>query len=155
VYDGKGQKDHEFAKEVADSLGAFTTANQWLVDNLTKQLQQKSLLVEQLQNEMKRTEHVVRRRMNHDIEKIRLTYQQQMKQLQEKLELIYQNSQTIKSMITQWDSLIEQMQAKLVLMENTTIDITAFKAQASKINEKLEVVQQDLYQKVDTIHKYY
>jgi hypothetical protein len=38
VYDGKSQNDLEFAKEVADSLGAFTTANQWLVDNLTKQL---------------------------------------------------------------------------------------------------------------------
>jgi hypothetical protein len=155
VYDGKGQNDPEFAKEVADSLGAFATANQWSVDNLTKQLQQKSLLVEQLQNEMQSTEQIVRSRMNHDIEKIRLNYQQQMKQLQEKLELIYQNSQTNKAMITQWDSLIEQLQAKLVLMENTTIDITAFKAQASEINEKLEVVQQDLYQKVDTIQKYY
>jgi hypothetical protein len=36
VYDGKGQNDPEFAKEVADSLGAFATANQWSVDNLTK-----------------------------------------------------------------------------------------------------------------------
>jgi hypothetical protein len=59
--------------------------------------------------------------MNQDIEKIRLNYQQQMKQLHEKLELIYQSSQTIKDMITQRDSLIEQLQAKLVLVENTTI----------------------------------
>jgi hypothetical protein len=51
VYDGKGQNDPEFAKEVADSLGDFSTANQWSMDNLTKQLQQKSPLVEQLQNE--------------------------------------------------------------------------------------------------------
>ena len=52
VYDGKGQDDPEFSKEVEDSLGAFVIANQWSVDNLTKQLQQKSLLVEQLQNEI-------------------------------------------------------------------------------------------------------
>jgi hypothetical protein len=100
VYDGKGQNDPEFSKEVVDSLGAFTTTNQWLVNNLTKQLQEKYLLVEQLQNEMQSTEQVVRGRMNQDIEKIRLNYEQQMKQLQEKLELIYQNSQTSKAMIT-------------------------------------------------------
>jgi hypothetical protein len=38
VYDGNDQDDPEFAKEVAGSLGAFSTANQWSVDNLTEQL---------------------------------------------------------------------------------------------------------------------
>jgi hypothetical protein len=155
VYDGKDQDDPKFAKEVADSLGDFSTANQWSVDNLTKQLQQKCLLVEQLQNEIHSTEQIVRSRMNQDIEKIRVNYQHQMKQLQDKIELIYQSSQTNKGLITQRDNLIEQLQAKLALTENTTIDITAFKTQASEINEKLEVVQQELYQKVDTIQKCY
>jgi hypothetical protein len=41
IYDGHGQDDPEFAREVADSLGAFATANQWSVDNLTKQLEQR------------------------------------------------------------------------------------------------------------------
>jgi hypothetical protein len=45
--------------------------------------------------------------------------------------------------------------AKLALTENTTINITAFKTQASEINEKLEVSQQELYQKVDAIQKCY
>jgi hypothetical protein len=58
-------------------------------------------------------------------------------------------------MTTQLDSLIEQLQAKLVLVENTTIDVTSFKAQKFEINEKLEAIQQDLYQKVDTIQKHY
>ena len=43
----------------------------------------------------------------------------------------------------------------MALTENTTIDITSFKAQALEINEKMEYVQQDLYQKVDTIQKCY
>jgi ABC-type phosphate transport system auxiliary subunit len=81
VYDGKDQDDPEFSKEVADSLGDFSISNQWSVDNLTKQLQQKSLFVEQLKNETHNTEHIFTRRMNQDIEKIRLNYQQQMKQL--------------------------------------------------------------------------
>jgi hypothetical protein len=38
VYDGKDHDGPEFAKEVAGSLGDFSTANQWSVDNLTEQL---------------------------------------------------------------------------------------------------------------------
>jgi hypothetical protein len=36
VYDGQEQSDPEFAKQVADSLGAFVTTNLWLVDKLRK-----------------------------------------------------------------------------------------------------------------------
>jgi hypothetical protein len=50
VYDGNDRDDPEFAKEVAGSLGAFSTANQWSVDNLTEQMRHKYLLVEHLQN---------------------------------------------------------------------------------------------------------
>jgi len=50
VYDGKYRYGSEFAKEVVGSLGGFSISNQWLVDNLTKQLWKKYLLVEQLKN---------------------------------------------------------------------------------------------------------
>jgi hypothetical protein len=69
--------------------------------------------------------------------------------------MIYQSSQTSKGLITQRDNLIEQLQEKLDLTKNTTIDITSFKTQALEIKEKLEVVQQELYQKVDTFQKCY
>jgi hypothetical protein len=52
IYDGQGQNDPEFEKEVADSLGSFATTNQWSMDNPTKQLEQKNLLIEQLHNDM-------------------------------------------------------------------------------------------------------
>jgi hypothetical protein len=48
VYDGKDQDALEFAKEVAGSLGDFSTAYLWSMDNLTEQLQHKCLLVEKL-----------------------------------------------------------------------------------------------------------
>jgi hypothetical protein len=51
--------------------------------------------------------------------------------------------------------LIEKLQSKLALIENITIDITAFKSQVYEINEKLEAVQHYLYKKVDTIQKFY
>jgi hypothetical protein len=38
VYDGKDHDGPELEKEVAGSLGDFSTPNQWSVDNLTEQL---------------------------------------------------------------------------------------------------------------------
>jgi len=38
VYDRNDRDDIEFTKEVVGSLGAFSTTNQWSVENLTKQL---------------------------------------------------------------------------------------------------------------------
>ena len=49
VYDENDHNGPEFAKEVAGSLGAFATANQWSMDNLTEQLRHKFLLVEHFQ----------------------------------------------------------------------------------------------------------
>ena len=52
VYDGNNQDALEFAKEVTGSLGAFSTANHWYVDNLVEQLRKKCLLVEHLQSQI-------------------------------------------------------------------------------------------------------
>jgi hypothetical protein len=52
VYDGQNRDDTEFAKEVAGSLGAFATANQWSVENLAEATKTEVLLVEKLQNQI-------------------------------------------------------------------------------------------------------
>jgi hypothetical protein len=52
VYDRNDRDDPEFMKEVADLLGAFATANQWFVGNLSEQPRQKCLLVEHLQSQI-------------------------------------------------------------------------------------------------------
>jgi hypothetical protein len=72
-------------------------------------------LVEKLQNEIYNIEQIVRSRMNQDFEQIRDSHQQQIKQLQDNLELVYQSSQTSIGLITQCDNLIEQLQARLTL----------------------------------------
>jgi hypothetical protein len=119
IYDGQGQSDPEFAKEVADSLGAFATANQWSVDNLTKQLEQKNLLIEQLHNDMQQMEMTARNKINFDIEKIRQGFEQQIKQLEDKLELSVQNQHVSNTMLSQRDRLIEQLQSRITLFEST------------------------------------
>jgi hypothetical protein len=64
VYDVNDHDGPEFAKEFAGSLGTFTTANQWSMENLTEQLRQKCLLVGHLQNQIYTIEQTVRKRMN-------------------------------------------------------------------------------------------
>jgi len=39
IYDGQGQSDLKFTRQVADSLGAFATANLWSVDKLREWLE--------------------------------------------------------------------------------------------------------------------
>ena len=57
--------------------------------------------------------------------------------------------------LSQRDKLIEQLQSRITLFENTGMDITAFKKQSTEINGKLETIQQDLYQNMDIIQKHY
>jgi hypothetical protein len=51
--------------------------------------------------------------------------------------------------------LIGKLQAILDLTEGTSVDISTFGTQALKINEKMEMAQQDLFMKVDAIQKFY
>ena len=93
--------------------------------------------------------------MGQDFEKIKASDRQQIKQRQDNLDLFHHSSQTIQVLVTQCNELIEKLQAILTLTECTTIEILAFKTQASEINERLEVSQQEIYQKVDAIQKCY
>jgi hypothetical protein len=68
VYDGNDGDDPEFAKEVAGSLGVFSTVNQWFVDNFTEQLRHKCLLVKHLQNQIYTAEQTIRNKMSQDFE---------------------------------------------------------------------------------------
>jgi len=70
VYDRNDQDGPVFAKRVVGSLGDFATANQWSVDNLTEQLQQKCILVEHLQNHICTVDQTTRDRMSQDFKQI-------------------------------------------------------------------------------------
>jgi hypothetical protein len=122
---------------------------------LTEQLRQRFLLVEHFQNQIYTTENTIRNKMNENFEQIRASDRQQIKQLQDNLELIHQSSHTIQGLGTQCDELIENLNAILTLIEGISIEISAFITQASKINENLEVSHHKLYLKVDAIHNLY
>jgi hypothetical protein len=53
LIDGEALEEVDFVEEVAGSLGAFVTTNQFSVGNLKERLKQKDLQISQLQNQMK------------------------------------------------------------------------------------------------------
>jgi ABC-type phosphate transport system auxiliary subunit len=71
LYDENDRDDLEFAKEVAGSLGAFSTANQWSVENLAAKIRHKILLVGQLKDQILTMEQTVKNKMSQDFEQIR------------------------------------------------------------------------------------
>jgi hypothetical protein len=71
LYDGQAQEETYFSMDVADSLGAFATTNQFSVGNLKEKLKQKDLLVSQLRDQVKTVEQGVRSEMNKGFEQIR------------------------------------------------------------------------------------
>ena len=60
VYDVNNQDIPEFAKAVVGSLDAFSTDNQWSVDNLAEKLRQKCILVEHLQSQIQVMEWTIK-----------------------------------------------------------------------------------------------
>jgi hypothetical protein len=134
IYDGQGQSDPEFTKEVADSLGAFATANLWSVDNLRKQLDQKNILIEKLHNDMQQMEVTSRERINFDMNQIRQGFEQQIKKLEEKLKLSVQNQHLSNNMVSQQYTLIYQLYTQINSFENTVMDISTFKKKTSEVN---------------------
>jgi hypothetical protein len=60
VYDVNNQDVPEFAKEVVGSLDAFSTDNQWSMENLAEQLRQKCILVEHLQSQIQVMEWTIK-----------------------------------------------------------------------------------------------
>jgi hypothetical protein len=71
LLDGQALEEVDFATDVACSLGAFATTNQYSIGNLKEQLKQKDRLVSQFQNQVKTMEQNVRSEMNKGFEQIR------------------------------------------------------------------------------------
>jgi hypothetical protein len=113
------------------------------------------MLVEQLQKHIYTVEQSVQAIVSQDFEQIRATDRQQIQQLRANLDEPHQSSKINQGLITQCYELIRQLQAKLDLIEGTSVDISSFQTQAMEINEKLEMAQKHIFVKVNAIQKCY
>jgi uncharacterized protein YoxC len=68
---------------------------------------------------------------------------------------MHQLAQISQTQVSQQEEQIKLLQSKLISVENQVIDITIFQSQAMEIRKKVEVAQQDLLAKVETIQNHF
>jgi chromosome segregation ATPase len=155
LIDGEALEEVDFVEEVAGSLGDFATTNQFSVGNLKERLKQKDLQISQLQDQMKTVEKNVWSEVNKSFEQIRASDKQEIQQLKSSLEEMHRNIQASQGRATQQDELVRQLQAKVSSTENMIVDITMFQAQALEVQKELEVAQQSLLTRVETVQDHF
>jgi ABC-type phosphate transport system auxiliary subunit len=93
LIDGESLEEVDFAEEVAGSLGAFATANQFSVGNLKERLKKKDLQISQLHNQMKTVEKNFRSEVNKGFEQIRASDKQEIQKLKSNLKEMHRDIQ--------------------------------------------------------------
>jgi hypothetical protein len=83
--------------------------------------------------------------MNKGLEKIRAYDRQEIQQLKTSLDELHRNSQANRELTIQREELVKQLQAKINTIENTTVNVAVFQAQALEVQEKLESTQQNIF----------
>jgi hypothetical protein len=92
---GAALEGEEFSDEVAGTLGAYATTNQYSVGSLKAWLKQKNLLIKKLEAWVAMVEANARDEENKGFEKSRVTDQQEIERLKSDLEHMHQPTRII------------------------------------------------------------
>ena len=79
-------KKEEFATQIAGTLGAFATTNQYSVGTLKDQLKWKNRLIKTLEAKLATTEVVAKDQANETLEQARIDDQNEIERLKDDLE---------------------------------------------------------------------
>jgi hypothetical protein len=124
--DGKDKKNEHFATEIARTLGAYATVNQFLVGILKNQLKRKNPLIKTLEARLATVTETTKDQASVGIEQARLVDKSEIEMLKTKLkqaQLVIQNGQM---QAGQQKDLIEQLQARVEIVESKVINIEMF-----------------------------
>jgi formate dehydrogenase maturation protein FdhE len=94
--DGKDMKKEDFVTEIARTLGAYATENQFSVEVLKNQLKRKNRLIKTLEAKLAIAEEDTKDQANTGIEQARMANKKEIELLKAKLkqeELVAQTSQ--------------------------------------------------------------
>jgi hypothetical protein len=128
IIDGKEKKNEKFSTEIAGTLGAFASANQFSVGLLKNQIKRKNHLIRTLEARLATTTETAKDQASVGIEKARLADENEIEMLKTNLEqaqLVVQDGQMQAS---QQRDLIEKLQARVEIVENRMINIGMFKS---------------------------
>jgi hypothetical protein len=94
--DGKAAKEEEFTDEIAGTLGAYATTNQYSVGTLKAQLKRKNLLINKLEAKVATAEANVRDEVRKSLEQARIADLQEIEKLRSDLEQVRQSRKLAK-----------------------------------------------------------
>jgi hypothetical protein len=149
--DGKDKKIEHFTTEIVGTLGAYATMNQFSVKVLKNQLKQKNHLMKTLEARLAMTTEAAKDQASVGIEQAGLANKSEIELLKTKLkqaELVVRNGQM---QAGQQKYLIEQLQARVAIVESKVINIGMFQSQAMEIRSRFSAAQRNLLAKVEVI----
>jgi predicted Mrr-cat superfamily restriction endonuclease len=100
MIDGKAVKEGEFAEEIAGTLGAYATTNQYSIGILTAQLKRKNLRISKLEAKVATAKANVRDKVSRSLEEARTTDLHEIKKLRSDLEQVRQLAQTSQTQVS-------------------------------------------------------
>jgi hypothetical protein len=151
--DGKNKKNKEFTTEIAGTLGAYASTNQFSVGMLKNQLKRKNRLIKTLEARVASATESAKGQVSGEIELARLADKKEIEVLKAKLEQAHSVIRDGRVQAGQQRTMIAELQARVEITEIRVIDVERFKSQATQIQSKISSAQQSLLAKVGTIRE--
>jgi hypothetical protein len=151
--DGRNKKKDEFATEIAGTLGAYATANQYSVEMLKRQLKAKNRLIKTLEARVASAAESARSQVSGEIELAQLANKKEIEVLKTKLEQANSTIRDGRVQSGQQRDMITQLQAQLEVTKSKTVDIETIKSRATDIRSRISSAKKSLLNKVGEIRE--
>jgi hypothetical protein len=148
---GKAKKTEQFTTKIVATLGEYATTNQFSIGVLKNQWKRKNRLIKTLEARLATAAKVAKDQVNVGIEQARLADKSEIELLKTKLEqaqLVVRNGQM---QAGQQKDLIEQLQARVEIVETKVMNIGMFQYQTMEIQSIVSTAQRNLLAKVEVI----
>jgi len=154
MIDGMNKRKYAFATEIAGTLGAYATANQFSVAALKNQLKAKNRLIKTLETQIASTAEDAKRKTSGAIELAQLADKKEIEVLKTKLEQANSTIRDGRVQSGQQRDAITQLKTQLKIAESKAVDIEIVKSQSNDIRSRISSAQQSLLNKVGEILEY-
>jgi hypothetical protein len=134
--DGKNKKNEQFATEIAGTLGAYASANQFSVGLLKNQLKRKNRLIKTLEARVASATENAKGQVSGEIELARLADKNEIEALKTKLEQAHLVVRDGRIQAGQQRTMIAELQAQVEIAESRMIDVEGFKSRAIEIRNR-------------------
>ena len=122
------KKNEEFTTEIAGTLGAYASANQFSLRMLKSQLKRKNRLIKTLEARVVSTAESAKGQVSGEIELARLVDKKEIEVLKAKLEQAHSVIRYGRIQAGQQKNMITELQAQLQVIESRMIDVEGFKS---------------------------